>query len=53
MWEEIAEAARPHFLTPQWVKGHSMDLDNFRVDKLARKAAKDQVAVPKTSAPHL
>lgn len=53
LWEQIAEAARPHFLTPQWVKGHSTDLDNLRVDALARQAAEEQISAPKSPAPHV
>lgn len=53
LWEAIATAARPHFLTPQWVKGHGTDLDNLRVDALARQAADEQAAALKPSAPRL
>lgn len=39
LWQAILDAARPHTLTPQWVRGHATDPDNLRVDQLAQAAA--------------
>lgn len=35
LWQELAEAAAPHRIEWQWVKGHSGDPHNDRVDALA------------------
>ncbi len=40
LWQALAEAAKPHKLTWHWVKGHSGDIHNERVDVLAVAAAK-------------
>lgn len=37
LWQALAEAIEPHQILWNWVKGHATDLDNLRVDKLARK----------------
>jgi ribonuclease HI len=34
-WEALAEAAKPHHVTWQWVKGHAGHPENERVDALA------------------
>jgi ribonuclease HI len=38
LWEKLAEVAGPHTLHWQWVKGHSGDPGNERVDELANLA---------------
>ncbi len=39
LWQDLLEAARPHKIHWQWVKGHSGHAENERVDKLASDAA--------------
>ena len=39
LWERLQAAAAPHRVDWRWVKGHSGDPDNERVDELARNAA--------------
>ena len=39
LWHELIEAAAPHRITWQWVKGHDGHPENERVDKLACDAA--------------
>lgn len=39
LWQRLQAAARPHQIEWRWVKGHSGDPDNERVDLLARNAA--------------
>lgn len=39
LWERLALAVTPHRIDWRWVKGHSGDVDNDRVDELARAAA--------------
>jgi ribonuclease HI len=39
LWQRLRAAAAPHQVDWQWVKGHSGDPDNERVDGLARSAA--------------
>lgn len=39
LWQRLRDAARPHEVEWLWVKGHSGDPDNERVDRLARDAA--------------
>jgi len=38
LWEDLLEACKPHQVTWRWLKGHAGDLNNSRVDALARKA---------------
>jgi ribonuclease HI len=40
LWERLHMAASRHQVEWRWVKGHSGDPDNRRVDMLARKRAK-------------
>jgi ribonuclease HI len=39
LWQQLLQAAAPHQVTWKWVKGHSGDVHNDRVDALARDAA--------------
>ncbi len=39
LWQRLQAAAQPHQIEWRWVKGHSGDPDNERVDVLARNAA--------------
>ena len=39
LWERLALAVTPHCIDWRWVKGHSGDPDNDRVDALASAAA--------------
>ena len=39
LWERLHEATQRHQIDWRWVKGHSGDPDNERVDQLARDAA--------------
>ena len=39
LWERLLAAASPHTVQWRWVRGHSGNTDNERVDKLARGAA--------------
>ena len=39
LWERLHAAKQPHKIEWRWVKGHSGDPDNERVDQLAREAA--------------
>ncbi|MGB3165588.1 MAG: ribonuclease HI [Alteraurantiacibacter sp.] len=39
LWHELIEAAAPHTVHWQWVKGHAGHAENERVDKLASDAA--------------
>lgn len=36
LWEILLEVSKPHKINWTWVKGHSGDINNERVDKLAR-----------------
>jgi ribonuclease HI len=38
LWEELLEAEKRHQVSWQWLKGHDGDVNNSRVDALARKA---------------
>lgn len=39
LWQRLLQAAKPHRIQWHWVRGHSGDPDNERVDVLARSAA--------------
>lgn len=39
LWHDLIEAAAPHTITWEWVKGHSGHPENERVDRLASDAA--------------
>ena len=38
LWQELAEAIQRHEIHWHWVKGHSVNRDNQRVDRLAKQA---------------
>ena len=39
LWHDLIEAARPHVIHWEWVRGHNGHVENERVDKLASDAA--------------
>jgi ribonuclease HI len=39
LWHDLIEAAAPHAITWEWVKGHNGHIENERVDRLASDAA--------------
>ena len=39
LWHELIDAAAPHSITWEWVRGHSGHVENERVDRLASDAA--------------
>ena len=39
LWHDLIEAAAPHTITWEWVKGHNGHPENERVDRLASDAA--------------
>lgn len=41
LWQRILEAAKPHEIDWLWVKGHSGDENNERVDQLATRGRED------------
>jgi len=43
LWHDLIEAAAPHTIQWEWVKGHSGHPENDRVDRLASDAA-DEIA---------
>lgn len=45
LWERLAEAAAPHDIAWEWVRGHSGDAMNERVDQLAVAEAQRQKAL--------
>ncbi len=46
LWERLQQAAAPHEIRWEWVRGHAGDPDNERVDRLARAAAEAQRPTP-------
>ena len=50
LWERLHEACRLHSIDWRWVKGHSGDPDNERVDTLARDEAIRQRAAGQSAA---
>lgn len=38
LWQELAEAMKPHSIQWRWIKGHAGHAENERADGLARKA---------------
>jgi ribonuclease HI len=38
LWRRVLDAAKRHEIDWRWVKGHSGDADNDRVDRLATEA---------------
>ena len=49
LWEKLEQTASGHTLTWQWVKGHSGDPGNERVDELANLAIDALLAAPQHS----
>ena len=41
LWRRVLDAAKPHDVDWRWVRGHSGDLMNERVDRLATAARED------------
>lgn len=41
LWRRLLAAAEPHTISWEWVKGHSGNVDNERVDQLATKAREE------------
>ena len=39
LWQQLSEASARHKVTWRWVKGHAGNVDNERVDRLARGGA--------------
>ncbi|WP_338241114.1 ribonuclease HI [Aurantiacibacter hainanensis] len=39
LWHDLIEAAKPHAITWEWVKGHNGHPENERVDRIASDAA--------------
>lgn len=46
LWERLRQAAAPHEIRWEWVRGHAGDPDNERVDRLARAAAETKKQTP-------
>ena len=46
LWKRLLEAAAPHTVTWNWVRGHSGDPHNERCDKLATAAADSDNLIP-------
>ena len=46
LWQRLNTAVERHTITWRWVKGHAGDIDNERVDRLARSQALKQKGVP-------
>ena len=46
LWVALDEAAQPHHIRWEWVKGHANHQDNLRCDFLANRAARAQIASP-------
>lgn len=44
LWEQLVEAARPHRIRWEWVRGHDGVPGNERADELARAAAREVAA---------
>jgi ribonuclease HI len=42
LWQELAKAIQRHEIRWHWVKGHSINRENQRVDRLAKQAMLDQ-----------
>jgi len=38
LWQELAKAIQRHQIDWHWVKGHSVNRDNEKVDRLAKQA---------------
>ena len=45
LWQRLDEATNKHDIYWQWVKGHSGDEGNERVDALANKAIDEMLSV--------
>ena len=46
LWEDLHRALEPHDVQWRWVRGHTGDPENERVDTLARAACRDAAARP-------
>ena len=44
LWQELDQLCAKHQIQWKWVKGHATHADNIRCDKLANKAAREQVS---------
>lgn len=50
LWERLYEATQRHTITWRWVRGHSGNANNERVDQLATKARETLTGIPSESA---
>jgi ribonuclease HI len=44
LWQELEAAMQPHEVRWHWVRGHAVDRDNQRVDRLARQAIRRKIS---------
>lgn len=44
LWIKLDQLTQSHQITWTWVRGHADHVDNIRCDRLAEKAAKEQIA---------
>jgi ribonuclease HI len=44
LWMELDRLIQPHRISWMWVRGHADHADNIRADRLARQAAREQIA---------
>jgi ribonuclease HI len=44
LWQELDQLCGKHQIHWKWVKGHATHADNIRCDKLANRAAREQVS---------
>lgn len=43
LWMELDRLIQPHQISWMWVRGHADHADNIRADRLARRAAREQI----------